>query len=113
MKRSRLFDALDAMDWQWKKMEWHLFSSRAHHKNTLEKAEKMALATSEECLVCDGDGWGLEPERFRRGWTLTEKGRAWLQLARSHAVANGFPTITDRKISELMEERSSDARVAP
>lgn len=28
--------------------------------------------------VCDGDGFTLQPERWREGWTLTPKGRRWL-----------------------------------
>lgn len=32
--------------------------------------------------MCDGDGFLLQPERYRQGWKLTAKGKAALALAK-------------------------------
>lgn len=49
---------------------------RRTRRSTLRSLEAAGLMRSEMMVVCDGDGYALQPERERRGWTLTAAGRA-------------------------------------
>jgi hypothetical protein len=33
-------------------------------------------------VACDGDGFALQPERYRQGWTITEAGKKALEAER-------------------------------
>jgi hypothetical protein len=57
-----------------------LVSGRSHHRRTLVAlATKGLVRLTSQVAVCDGDGFLLQPERYRDGWTLTEKGKALLR----------------------------------
>lgn len=43
-------------------------------------AKKLARSVG-QVLVVDGDGFAVQPERWRHGWTITEKGKRWLARA--------------------------------
>jgi hypothetical protein len=100
-----MFDLLEAMEVAKDCMDWHLTSSRQHRRRDMIRAVKQGLAESGMCVVCDGDGFHLEPEREREGWTLTPLGRKWLQVARENLLGNGYPRWTDSQILTLALKR--------
>ena len=61
-------------------MEGHGFcgmtSGRLYRKREAEALVKSGHLSKLSMVMCDGDGFALEPERERMGYVLTEKGRA-------------------------------------
>lgn len=53
-----------------------MFSSRLFRKKHAEALVDSGLATKQALVVCDGDGFTKEPERWRMGYVLTELGRS-------------------------------------
>ncbi len=43
------------------------------------------IVSAGQVIVCDGDGFGLEPERYREGFKLTDAGRAVVAEAKALA----------------------------
>jgi hypothetical protein len=73
--------AVDVLEW----LEWgeknfgSLATSRQVRRRDVLRAVERGLAQSVgDVVMCDGDGWIIEPERYREGFTLTDAGRAKL-----------------------------------
>lgn len=50
---------------------------------TMKRLESLGLVKdSGLVLVCDGDGFAVQPERWRTGWTLTRAGHDLVGVAR-------------------------------
>jgi hypothetical protein len=55
------------------------FTGRAIRRFTMKRLQERGLVHPERLVVCDGDGFALDQERFREGWLLTSEGeRAFL-----------------------------------
>lgn len=81
------WSALEAVGWGTKHFG-ALVSGRSHHRNTLVAlATKGLVRLVNQVLVCDGDGFSIQPERYRDGWTLTEAGKLLLQRAKEENEA--------------------------
>jgi hypothetical protein len=51
-------------------------SSRKHRKDTLLGLQLRGFFTCKTAVVCDGDGFSKEPERYRDAYFLTDEGLA-------------------------------------
>jgi hypothetical protein len=68
--------ALEHADWAERQMGWNICGSRTYRRATLKGLEAKGLLISVgPVTMCDGDGFALEPERFRFGYALTNKGK--------------------------------------
>lgn len=56
-----------------------LQSSRAHRRATFLSLEKKGLVKEINAVLVDGDGWTIQPERWRPAFKLTERGRRLAQ----------------------------------
>jgi hypothetical protein len=63
-------------------------SGRRRRKETAEALVAEGLLKHAWAVVCDGDGWPVQPERERLGYELTDAGRDRLRAAleRSNGV---------------------------
>lgn len=73
-------DALETVDWG-----THFYGSvlatRACTTRSLRRLAELGLVEAKgEVLVYDGD-FAVEPERYRDGWSVTERGRVALAVA--------------------------------
>ena len=69
-------EAISHATWCERAMGWNITGSRAHQRRTLVGLERRGLLESVGPVVmCDGDGFHLDPERFRHGWRLTAWGK--------------------------------------
>lgn len=69
----------DAIEWLAWGMEHFgsLGTTRRVRRSTMMTLVKQGIAESVgQALMCDGDGFHLEPERYREGFRLTEYGQA-------------------------------------
>jgi hypothetical protein len=48
-------------------------------RDVLALLDKGLVADAGMCALCDGDGFTLQPERYRQGWKTTEAGAQWLK----------------------------------
>ena len=56
-----------------------------HRRRTGERLVKRGLMTKVWAVVCDGDGFALDPESEREGFALTESGIRALASTRTEA----------------------------
>lgn len=62
----------------------HFGSFAPRGKVTVRKLEAKGLAKYKGLgVVVDGDGWALQPERWRDCWAITAKGKRWLAKERA------------------------------
>lgn len=52
-----------------------LFTGRVHRKRDAARLVEEGLLYEKSLVVCDGDGFTKEPERWRTGYVLTTHGR--------------------------------------
>lgn len=50
-------------------------TSRAFRRATGEQLRMLGMLSAVEYVVSDGDGYALQPERWRSGYELTEEGK--------------------------------------
>lgn len=70
---------LHALDWETRCDFAGVFTSRLYRRSVALALEGDGLLQPILLRVCNGDGWGLEPERHRWGWSLTSAGREQAQ----------------------------------
>lgn len=83
-------DAVEAAEWA----EEHFGSLHSGGGITLRRLRRLTergfLVSVGPTVMCDGDGCALEPERYREGFRLTDKGRRELaEIRRLHAHVYG------------------------
>lgn len=67
-----------------------VFTGRTMRKRTAERCVARGWMVNAYLTVCDGDGFSLDPERWRWGYSLTEAGREALHAEqRCRAERNG------------------------
>jgi hypothetical protein len=50
-------------------------------RDVMALAKLGLVADAGMCVMCDGDGFKIQPERYRRGWKITAKGKLVLEAA--------------------------------
>jgi len=70
-------DALTHADSIWRRMGWYLTTDGSTRKATVLSlvAKGLVRELDELVVMCDGDGFHKEPERYRVGYELTDAGR--------------------------------------
>lgn len=63
-----------ALHWH-NKMGWVMGTGRMYRRATGERLKRRGMLVDVEYRVCDGDGFALQPERWRSGYELTEEGK--------------------------------------
>lgn len=63
------------------------FSGRLHRRTIAEQLVTEGLLCKTQAVVCDGDGWTVEPERWREGYELTPAGRAAVDVLERYKAA--------------------------
>jgi hypothetical protein len=57
-----------------------LVTGRATRKEKVHALQALGLVSDGGMVaVCDGDGFLLQPQRYRRGWKITETGKKALE----------------------------------
>lgn len=62
-----------------------LFTGRSIRVATMRRLAARGLVRSEAMIVSDGDGFAVQPERWRTGWVLTARGKRALLAAGDQA----------------------------
>lgn len=90
------FDALEGLEWGEQNFG-SLLTSRVHPRRDMMKLIARGWATSlGDVVVCDGDGFSLQPERYREGFVMSPQGRLVLARARERLAQNGYPKECSR-----------------
>ena len=68
---------LDYAQGIWKKMGWHTVTGRSCRLSVMRRliAKGLMRELPHTVAMCDDDGFTKEPERYRIGYELTDKGR--------------------------------------
>ena len=99
----KLFDLMEALEHA-ASFDWNLGTSRQVPLRDMRKAVKLGLAESAgQCVVVDGDGFTIEPERYSEAFRMTDLGRKWLKVAHENRLSNGYPCCDDRQILALTQ----------
>ena len=72
---------VDVLEWlEWAEQNFgSLATSRQVRRRDVLRLINEGLAKSiGQAVLCDDDGWPLDPERYREGYVLTDAGRAKL-----------------------------------
>ncbi len=66
-------------------------TGRTTRKRDAERLVAMGWLRRDSLVMVDGDGYTIEPERYRPGYVLIQAGADALKLAREHLGQDGYP----------------------
>jgi hypothetical protein len=88
-------DLLAHAVWAKDKMNWGVFTNSTYRKSVAKKLVARGWLVPSELMVCDDDGFSVEPERYRDGYELTNAGRMAHEAESRPGYGNIGPWLFD------------------
>lgn len=84
------FDALEFAEWGAQHFTG-VMPGRQHPARDFRRVEAKGHVRQEALVLCDGDGFTVQPERWRTGYVITKAGKRALAQMRRNLRTNGYP----------------------